>query len=126
MSKRDDRGCNKTLRNKVSSTGPFASPNFVPGQDTKDLVHDMLRVLVVGAGGLGCELRKIAHSIMNTALHCFACLSMSCGVLALGAMPSLSKEALLHALRARLCWESPSLRGHALNSGRGFAIFFAS
>jgi len=38
--------------------GPLASQAFQPGQDTKDMVHDMLRILVVGAGGLGCELLK--------------------------------------------------------------------
>lgn len=30
----------------------------MPGSDTKDMIHDMLKILVVGAGGLGCELRE--------------------------------------------------------------------
>jgi hypothetical protein len=40
------------------TTGPLASELFVPGSDTKDMIHDMLKILVVGAGGLGCELRE--------------------------------------------------------------------
>jgi len=36
----------------------LASKNFVPGQQTAQMIHDLIRVLVVGAGGLGCELLK--------------------------------------------------------------------
>jgi len=42
--------------------GPFAGPDFIP--DTKDqprllkLLHDDFHVLVIGAGGLGCEILK--------------------------------------------------------------------
>lgn len=38
--------------------GPSAGANFCPGDDTKEMLHSMIRVLVVGAGGLGCELLK--------------------------------------------------------------------
>jgi hypothetical protein len=37
---------------------PLATSNFVPGMDTKEMVRDVIKVLVVGAGGLGCELLK--------------------------------------------------------------------
>lgn len=43
----------------LAAAGPLASELFQPGQDTKDMIHDMLRILVVGAGGLGCELREL-------------------------------------------------------------------
>mmetsp|Transcript_25356 Transcript_25356/g.83349 ORF Transcript_25356/g.83349 Transcript_25356/m.83349 type:complete len:436 (-) Transcript_25356:758-2065(-) len=39
-------------------SGNLVGPGFEPGPETKELLHDHIRVLVVGAGGLGCELLK--------------------------------------------------------------------
>ena len=38
--------------------GPVTGPGFEPGEDVKTVLHDMMHILVVGAGGLGCELLK--------------------------------------------------------------------
>ena len=38
--------------------GNVTGPGFEPGEDVKTVLHDMVHVLVVGAGGLGCELLK--------------------------------------------------------------------
>ncbi|KAJ3037671.1 hypothetical protein HDV00_001393 [Rhizophlyctis rosea] len=37
--------------------GPFAQPGYEPGEDVKDVLHEK-KILVIGAGGLGCELLK--------------------------------------------------------------------
>ena len=38
--------------------GALVGPGFEPGEDVKSLLQNDIKVLVVGAGGLGCELLK--------------------------------------------------------------------
>ncbi|KAH9505080.1 hypothetical protein Btru_059465 [Bulinus truncatus] len=39
-------------------TGPFAHPDFEPSVETLTFLKDTCKILVIGAGGLGCELLK--------------------------------------------------------------------
>ncbi len=54
------------LRLMVERRGPFNHPSFEPSPELLSLVRSSCRVLVLGAGGLGCELLK------NLALMGFA------------------------------------------------------
>ena len=38
--------------------GPFTAANFSPSPDTLEMLRENVGVLVIGAGGLGCELLK--------------------------------------------------------------------
>jgi ubiquitin-activating enzyme E1 C len=38
--------------------GNLTGEGFEPGDDVKQVLHDLVHVLVIGAGGLGCELLK--------------------------------------------------------------------
>mmetsp|Transcript_13364 Transcript_13364/g.28380 ORF Transcript_13364/g.28380 Transcript_13364/m.28380 type:complete len:433 (-) Transcript_13364:427-1725(-) len=48
----------KDVDNLLLRDGNLVGPGFEPGESVKEIVHDMLHVLVIGAGGLGCELLK--------------------------------------------------------------------
>ncbi|ODQ81910.1 hypothetical protein BABINDRAFT_179456 [Babjeviella inositovora NRRL Y-12698] len=41
----------------ITATGPFSDPDYEPGQEVLDFLHTS-RILVIGAGGLGCEILK--------------------------------------------------------------------
>uniref|UniRef100_A0A5S6QWK0 NEDD8-activating enzyme E1 catalytic subunit n=1 Tax=Trichuris muris TaxID=70415 RepID=A0A5S6QWK0_TRIMR len=45
------------VRKLLERSGPLAHPEFVPSSENIELIHSC-KVLVVGAGGLGCELLK--------------------------------------------------------------------
>ncbi|XP_065291555.1 NEDD8-activating enzyme E1 catalytic subunit isoform X2 [Dermacentor albipictus] len=38
--------------------GPFVHPDFEPGPGNMEMIRDKCKILVIGAGGLGCEMLK--------------------------------------------------------------------
>lgn len=46
------------LRKILERPGPFCTPNFSPSSEGLEFVMKTCKVLVIGAGGLGCELLK--------------------------------------------------------------------
>ncbi|XP_018403524.1 PREDICTED: NEDD8-activating enzyme E1 catalytic subunit isoform X2 [Cyphomyrmex costatus] len=47
-----------SLRKVLERSGPFCRPDFEPSPENLQMLLDHCKVLVVGAGGLGCELLK--------------------------------------------------------------------
>lgn len=48
----------KDLDTLLLREGMVVGPGFEPGDEVKEVLHSLLHVLVIGAGGLGCELLK--------------------------------------------------------------------
>uniref|UniRef100_H2YHR1 NEDD8-activating enzyme E1 catalytic subunit n=1 Tax=Ciona savignyi TaxID=51511 RepID=H2YHR1_CIOSA len=48
----------KHLRKILERSSPFAHPDFEPSPDILEFMQESCRLLVIGAGGLGCELLK--------------------------------------------------------------------
>ncbi|XP_015123664.1 NEDD8-activating enzyme E1 catalytic subunit [Diachasma alloeum] len=46
------------LRKVLERSGPFCRPDFEPSPDTLQFLMENCKILVIGAGGLGCELLK--------------------------------------------------------------------
>lgn len=46
------------LRKVLERAGPFCHPEFEPSPEILDFVMTSCKILVIGAGGLGCELLK--------------------------------------------------------------------
>jgi ubiquitin-activating enzyme E1 C len=58
----DAKACSGThghIHRMLSRKSPFADPDaFSPGAETIDYLHNEAKILVIGAGGLGCEILK--------------------------------------------------------------------
>ena len=46
------------LRKVLERSGPFCRQDFEPSPDTLPFLMECCKILVIGAGGLGCELLK--------------------------------------------------------------------
>lgn len=46
------------LRKILERSGPLCHPDFEPSAEILDIIRHKCKVLVIGAGGLGCELLK--------------------------------------------------------------------
>lgn len=46
------------IRKVLERSGPFCHPDFEPSADILEFLMSACKVLVIGAGGLGCELLK--------------------------------------------------------------------
>ncbi|WVR08735.1 hypothetical protein IAU60_005793 [Kwoniella sp. DSM 27419] len=51
-----DTGRFTSIDKVLDRRGPWTDERFVGGQDTKDFLRTQAKILVIGAGGLGCEI----------------------------------------------------------------------
>ncbi|KAI9197371.1 uncharacterized protein BJ171DRAFT_520094 [Polychytrium aggregatum] len=58
MSQEDWNGRWDDIDMFLDRSGPFAQEQFEAGDEVKSFLHDDCKILVIGAGGLGCELLK--------------------------------------------------------------------
>ncbi|XP_076055913.1 ubiquitin-like activating enzyme 3 isoform X2 [Oratosquilla oratoria] len=57
------------VRKLLERPGPFTHPDFEPSPETLKVVQENIKVLVIGAGGLGCELLKDLALMGFTDIH---------------------------------------------------------
>ncbi|ORY07978.1 hypothetical protein K493DRAFT_322235 [Basidiobolus meristosporus CBS 931.73] len=53
----DWKGRWANIRKVLDRTGPFSHPDFAPGEEVRTFLRQC-KILVIGAGGLGCEILK--------------------------------------------------------------------
>lgn len=58
------------LRRVLERSGPFCSHDFTASADTLEFLMKTCKLLVVGAGGLGCELLKDLAMMGFKDIHC--------------------------------------------------------
>lgn len=46
------------VRKILERSGPFCTPGFTPSIDGLEFIMTSCKILIIGAGGLGCELLK--------------------------------------------------------------------
>lgn len=57
------------IRKVLERSGPFCHPDFEPSPVVLDFLMKCCKVLIVGAGGLGCELLKNLALMGFTKIH---------------------------------------------------------